>query len=58
MAKVIGYSRVSTKEQAENGNSLEHQKSKIKEWCQLRDLELEGVIEDAGFSANKTLLVE
>jgi site-specific DNA recombinase len=51
MAKAIGYSRVSTKEQAENGNSLEHQKKKIRQWCQLRDLELEGVIEDAGFSA-------
>ena len=47
----IGYVRVSTDDQAKEGVSLENQKSKINAYCQLKDLELREVIEDAGISA-------
>ena len=47
----IGYVRVSTEDQAKEGVSLENQKSKIETYCQLKDLELREVIEDAGISA-------
>ena len=47
----IGYVRVSTEDQAKEGVSLDNQKSKIKAYCQLKDLELREVIEDAGISA-------
>jgi DNA invertase Pin-like site-specific DNA recombinase len=43
--------RVSTDDQAKEGVSLENQKSKIMAYCQLKDLELREVIEDAGISA-------
>ena len=48
----VGYVRVSTEDQAKEGVSLDNQKSKIKAYCQLKDLELREVIEDAGISAN------
>lgn len=48
--KAIGYIRVSTDEQAREGISLESQKAKIAAYCNLNDLELVGVIEDAGKS--------
>ena len=38
--RVIGYARVSTDEQANEGLSLEAQESKIREYCRLYDLEL------------------
>jgi site-specific DNA recombinase len=47
----VGYVRVSTEDQAKEGVSLENQKSKIMAYCQLKDLELREVIEDAGISA-------
>lgn len=47
----VGYVRVSTEDQAKEGVSLDNQKSKIKAYCQLKDLELREVIEDAGISA-------
>jgi site-specific DNA recombinase len=47
----IGYVRVSTEDQAKEGVSLDNQKSKIKAYCLLKDLELREVIEDAGISA-------
>ena len=47
----IGYVRVSTEDQAKEGVSLDNQKSKIEAYCQLKDLELKEVIEDAGISA-------
>jgi site-specific DNA recombinase len=47
----IGYARVSTEDQAKEGVSLENQQSKIEAYCQLKDLELREVIEDAGISA-------
>ena len=49
--KAVGYIRVSTEEQAEKGVSLGCQKAKIRAYCQLKDMELVAVIEDAGISA-------
>jgi site-specific DNA recombinase len=48
--KTIGYVRVSTDEQAREGISLESQKAKIATYCELNDLELVEIIEDAGKS--------
>jgi DNA invertase Pin-like site-specific DNA recombinase len=52
--KVIGYTRVSTDEQADKGLSLAAQRAKIEAYAALYDLDLVGVIEDAGQSG-KTL---
>ena len=49
--KAIGYIRVSTRDQAESGVSLEAQRTKIEAYAVLHDLDLVDVIEDAGFSA-------
>ena len=46
----MGYVRVSTDEQAREGISLDNQKAKIESYCALHDLELIGIIEDAGKS--------
>jgi site-specific DNA recombinase len=51
MTTAIGYIRVSTEDQAREGVSLDNQKSKITAYCQLKDLNLIEVIEDAGISA-------
>jgi site-specific DNA recombinase len=50
MKKAIGYVRVSTSEQVLEGISLDNQKAKIQSYCDLNDLELIGIIEDAGKS--------
>ena len=50
MQKVVGYIRVSTTGQAEEGVSLEAQKAKIEAWCNLNEAELVAVFEDAGIS--------
>ncbi len=50
MKKAVGYIRVSTSEQALEGISLDNQKAKINAYCQLHDLDLTEVIEDAGKS--------
>src|ERR1035437_2165498 len=50
MKKAVGYIRVSTSEQALEGISLDNQKAKIKAYCQLNDIELVSIIEDAGKS--------
>ncbi len=50
-SKAIGYTRVSTRDQAESGASLASQRTKIEAYAVLHDLELVEVIEDAGFSA-------
>lgn len=47
----IGYVRVSTEDQAKEGVSLDNQKAKIEVYCQLKDLDLLEIIEDAGISA-------
>jgi site-specific DNA recombinase len=49
--EAIGYARVSTDSQADNGVSLEMQREKIEAYCRLHDLELIDVIVDAGYSA-------
>lgn len=54
MTKAIGYIRVSTEEQANEGVSLQNQADKIKAYCQLNDLDLIEIIEDAGKSAKTT----
>ena len=50
MQKAIGYIRVSTQNQADEGVSLEAQRAKIEAWCTLNDAELIAVHEDAGVS--------
>ncbi len=47
----IGYARVSTRDQAENGHSLDAQRAKIAAYATLHDLELSEVIVDEGHSA-------
>jgi site-specific DNA recombinase len=49
--QVIGYSRVSTAEQASEGVSLEMQAKKIEAYCLVKDWPLSEVISDAGESA-------
>lgn len=48
--RAIGYVRVSTEEQAREGISLDNQRAKITAYCELNELELVGIIEDAGKS--------
>ena len=50
MQKAIGYIRVSTQNQVDEGASLEAQRAKIEAWCTLNDAELIAVHEDAGVS--------
>lgn len=50
MNKAIGYIRVSTEQQAEEGVSLAAQKAKIAAWCEVNDYELAEVHVDAGIS--------
>ena len=49
--KAVGYIRVSTEDQAKEGVSLENQEAKIKAYCELKDLDLLEIIEDAGHFA-------
>ncbi len=49
--KVIGYTRVSTEEQAATGVSLQAQAEKVRAYASLYDLEIVEIIEDAGQSA-------
>lgn len=48
--RTVGYIRVSTSQQADEGVSLEAQAKKIRAYCDLHDLELVEIVEDAGFS--------
>ena len=50
MQKAIGYIRVSTQGQADEGVSLQAQRAKIEAYCALNDMELVAVFEDAGIS--------
>lgn len=50
MKQAIGYIRVSTEQQADEGVSLEAQRAKIAAYCELNDYELVGIYEDAGIS--------
>src|SRR5690348_432490 len=49
-----GYVRVSTAQQAAEGNGLDVQREKISQWCGFNGLELELVHEDAGISGAHT----
>lgn len=50
MNKAIGYIRVSTEQQADEGVSLAAQKAKIAAWCEVNDYELNSLFVDAGIS--------
>lgn len=52
--KAVGYIRVSTQGQAEEGVSLQAQKAKIEAWCLANDYELTAIYEDAGISGIKS----
>lgn len=54
MAKVIGYVRVSTKGQADDGVSLDMQRAKIAAYAALNDLELGDIFSDEGVSGTVT----
>jgi len=49
--RVLGYIRVSTEEQASSGLSLESQRQKLQQYCDLHDHDLVDVVVDAGESA-------
>lgn len=51
MLRVLLYCRVSTREQADSGISLEAQRAKLAAYADLYDLEVVATIEDAGVSA-------
>jgi site-specific DNA recombinase len=53
MNKAIGYIRVSTEQQADEGVSLAAQKAKIEAWCLVNGYELAEVYTDAGISGSK-----
>ena len=53
MKAVIGYVRVSTGGQVEEGVSLSAQKAKIRQWAELNDYEVHSIHEDAGLSGAK-----
>ena len=54
MKSVIGYIRCSTTKQAEEGVSLDLQKSMIENYCEINNLELVGVHSDEGISGKGT----
>lgn len=54
MQRVAIYARVSTQEQAENGNSLDFQIEKLKAYCQLHEYKVVGEYVDAGVSGAKS----
>jgi site-specific DNA recombinase len=49
--RAVGYSRVSTDDQAQNGVSLEAQEVKIRAYCVAKDWDLLRIIRDEGRSA-------
>lgn len=55
MKQAIGYIRVSTEQQADEGVSLVSQRTKIEAWCELNDYELAAIYEDVGISG-KTII--
>lgn len=54
MKKGIGYLRVSTIEQANDGISMEVQEDKIIKYCDLHDIQLVDMFKDAGLSGKDT----
>jgi len=55
MKEAIGYVRVSSEEQAESGLGLEAQRQRIIAFCELKEIRLAEVYEDAGVSGGKPL---
>ena len=53
--RIIGYSRVSTMEQASEGMSLDAQESRIRAWCESQGAELVEIVRDEGVSGTKLL---
>jgi site-specific DNA recombinase len=53
MKPAIAYLRVSTECQATEGVSLDAQAARIRQWCQLNDMELVGEYVDAGVSGKR-----
>jgi site-specific DNA recombinase len=53
--RIIGYSRVSTNEQAAEGMSLDSQESRIRAWCEAQEAELVEIVRDEGVSGTKLL---
>ena len=53
MKQAIGYIRVSTEKQANEGVSLEAQEARIVSWCKTNDYELVKVYVDAGISGKR-----
>jgi site-specific DNA recombinase len=53
MQTAIGYVRVSTEDQANEGVSLDAQKAKLAAWCLANDYELSKVLVDAGLSGGR-----
>ena len=53
MKQAVGYIRVSTERQADEGVSLEAQKGKIAAWCAANGYELVTVYVDAGISGKR-----
>jgi len=51
--KAIGYTRVSSEEQARKGLSLSAQKARIQKWAELHDIELISIFTDAGISGSR-----
>ena len=53
MQKAIGYIRVSTEDQANEGVSLDAQRTKLQAWCVANDYELADIQVDAGLSGGR-----
>jgi len=49
--RAVSYTRVSTREQSEDGQSLENQREKIDAYCKAKDYDLVGSFTDSGASA-------
>ena len=52
--KAIGYARVSTEGQVEDGISLEAQQARIRAWCEANGYSLAGLHVDAGLSGSRS----
>ena len=52
--EAVGYIRVSTEDQVQNGISLDSQRAKIEAWATANDASLIGFFEDAGISGSRT----
>ena len=55
---VIGYTRVSSEEQARDGLSLDAQRSRIESWAEATGSELRAIIEDAGVSGSRPFVFD